>query len=113
MCIRDRTGRAFKNLLGLGDDELAIRVGGTANRALIEHYEREAEKTGSASAQSLLDENGHVLFEGNNAGPGLLQKVMHDPLVAKLLSAPVLVCTIDPVSYTHRDVYKRQVELTG
>lgn len=90
-----QTGHAFRDLLGLGDDELAIRVGGSANRALFEHYEREAEKTGSASTQKLLDENGHVLFEGNPDAHPLLQKVMHDPAVKALLAAPILVCTID------------------
>ncbi len=90
-----QTGRAFRDLLGLGDDELAIRVGGSASRALFEHYEREAEKTGSASRQSLLDEDSHVLFEGNADAHPLLQRVMHDPAVKALLAAPVLVCTID------------------
>lgn len=90
-----QTGRSFKNLLGLGDDELAIRVGGSASRALFEHHEREAEEFGSASAQSLFDEDGHVVFEGNADGHALLQKTLHDPATSKLLAAPLLVCTID------------------
>jgi len=90
-----QTGRSFKNLLGLGDDELAIRVGGSASRALFEHHEREAEKTGSASAQSLFDEEGDVVFEGNTDGHVLLKKIQHDPAISKLLAAPLLVCTID------------------
>ena len=90
-----QTGRAFRDLLSLADDELAIRVGGNASRALFEHYEREAEKTGSASRQSLLDEDSHVLFEVNANVHPLLQRVIHDPAVNALLTAPVLVCTID------------------
>jgi CRISPR-associated endonuclease/helicase Cas3 len=90
-----QTGRAFRDLLGLGDDELAIRVGGSANRALFEHYEAQAEKTGSGSRQALLDEDSHVLFEGNTDAHPLLQRVMHDPAVKAMLAAPVLVCTID------------------
>jgi CRISPR-associated endonuclease/helicase Cas3 len=90
-----QTGRAFRDLLGLSDDELAIRVGHNASRALFEHYEHEAEKTGSASSQSLLDEDSHVLFEGNANAHPLLQRVIHDPTVNALLSAPMLVCTID------------------
>ena len=90
-----QTGRAFRDLLGLGDDELAIRVGGSANRALFEHYEALAEKSGSASRQALLDEDSHVLFEGNTDAHPLLQRIMHDPAVNALLAAPVLVCTID------------------
>lgn len=90
-----QTGRAFRDLLGLGDDELAIRVGGGASRALFEHYEALAEKSGSASRQALLDEDSHVLFEGDTDAHPLLQRVMHDPAVKALLAAPVLVCTID------------------
>ena len=47
-----QTGRAFRDLLSLGDDELAIRVGGSASRSLFEHYEALAEQSGSASRQS-------------------------------------------------------------
>ncbi len=90
-----QTGRAFRDLLELGDDELAIRVGGSASRELFEHHERQAEATGSASTQALLEEDGHVFFEGNADAHPLLRRVMHDPLVKNLLAAPVLVCTID------------------
>lgn len=90
-----QTGRAFRDLLGLGDDDLAIRVGGSANRALFEHYERQAEATGSASRQALLDEDSYVRFEGNHEAHPLLRRVMHDPQVCSLLAAPLLVCTID------------------
>ena len=82
-------------MLGLGDDDLAIRVGGSASRALFEHFERQAEATGSASRQALLDENSYVTFEGNHDAHPLLRRVMHDPQVHSLLAAPLLVCTID------------------
>lgn len=90
-----QTGRAFRDLLGLGDDDLAIRVGGSASRALFEHFERQAEATGSASRQALLDEDSYVTFEGNHEAHPLLRRVMHDPQVHSLLAAPLLVCTID------------------
>lgn len=90
-----QTGTAFRDLLSLGDDEVAIRVGGSASRALFEHYERQAEATGSASRQSLLDENSYVRFEGNHDAHPLLRRVMHEPQVRSLLAAPLLVCTID------------------
>jgi CRISPR-associated endonuclease/helicase Cas3 len=90
-----QTGRAFRDLLGLADDELAIRVGGSASRALFEHHERMAEQRGSASAQALVEEDGHVVFEGNHEAHPVLQRVLHDPQAAKLLLAPLLVCTID------------------
>ena len=90
-----QTGTAFRDLLSLGDDDLAIRVGGSASRALFEHYERQAEATGSASRQALLEENAYVRFEGNHDAHPLLRRVMHDPQVRSLLAAPLLVCTID------------------
>ena len=90
-----QTGKAFRELLKLGDDELAIRVGGSASRALFEHFENKAEDTGSASQQALIEEDGHVVFEGNQDAHPLLRRVMHDPQVRALLLAPVLVCTID------------------
>lgn len=91
-----QTGRAFGSLLGLGEDELAIRVGGTASRELFEHSLDLAEAGGSASRQALMDEVGAVEFlEGNEDAHPLLRRVMHDPNVRALLAAPVLVCTID------------------
>ncbi|MFM2067099.1 MAG: hypothetical protein RLZZ584_2008 [Pseudomonadota bacterium] len=90
-----QTGRAFRDLLGLGDDDLAIRVGGSASRDLFEHHERQAEASGSASRQALLDEDSHVVFEGNADAHPLLGRVMRDPQVRALLAAPLLVCTID------------------
>jgi CRISPR-associated endonuclease/helicase Cas3 len=90
-----QTGRAFRDLLGLDDDDLAIRVGGSASRELFEHYAQQAEASGSASAQALLDEDSHVTYEGAIDAHPLLQRVMHDPQITKLLLAPLLVCTID------------------
>ncbi|MCX8521185.1 MAG: type I-F CRISPR-associated helicase Cas3f [Rhodoferax sp.] len=90
-----QTGQAFRQLLGLDEDELAIRVGGSANRALFEHFENLAETTGSASSQTLLEEDSHVLFEGSVDQHPLLQRAVADPHVCKLLLAPILVCTID------------------
>jgi CRISPR-associated endonuclease/helicase Cas3 len=89
-----QTGRAFRDLLGLSDAELAIKVGGAASRELFEFHERQAEQSGSASSQSLLPEDGHVLFEGNAEHP-LLQRLSRDAQVRSLLAAPLLVCTVD------------------
>lgn len=90
-----QTGKAFRSLLGLGDDELAIRVGGAASRALFEHHEAQAEATGSASRQELLDEDQHVLYEGDVDQHPLLRRAVADPQVCALLVSPLLVCTID------------------
>ncbi|MDE1894759.1 MAG: type I-F CRISPR-associated helicase Cas3 [Xanthomonadaceae bacterium] len=89
-----QTGRAFRDAMHLSDDELAIRVGGTANRELFAYHERLAERSGSASTQALLPDDGHVFFEGSDTHP-LLHRAMKDPQVRALLAAPLLVCTID------------------
>ncbi|WP_338115181.1 type I-F CRISPR-associated helicase Cas3f [Thiocapsa imhoffii] len=90
-----QTGKAFCDMLGLGDDDLAIRVGGSASRALFEHYEAQAEATGSASRQALLDETTHVLYEGQTDQHPMLRRALADPNVSRFLVAPLLVCTID------------------
>ncbi|MCA6215894.1 type I-F CRISPR-associated helicase Cas3 [Ideonella sp. B7] len=90
-----QTGQSFRALLGLGDDDLAIRVGGSASRALFEFHEAQAEALGSASGQALLEEDGHVLYEGATDQHPLLRRAVADPEVSKLLLAPLLVCTID------------------
>ena len=90
-----QTGKAFRDLLGLSDDDLAIRVGGSASRRLFEHYESLTEATGSDSQESLLDEGSHVLYDGETDHHPLLRRAVVDPQVRALLLAPVLVCTID------------------
>jgi CRISPR-associated endonuclease/helicase Cas3 len=90
-----QTGRSYRTDLHLGDDELAIRVGGSASRALFEYYEHKAEAHGSASVQDLIEEDSHVLYEGVVADHPLLSRAMHDPDIRNLLSAPMLVCTVD------------------
>lgn len=90
-----QTGRSYRHDLQLGDDELAVRVGGSAGRGLFEFYEQKAEASGSASTQRLIEEDGHVLYEGNIADHPLLSRAMPDPAIGKLLSAPMLVCTVD------------------
>ncbi|GAA3910235.1 type I-F CRISPR-associated helicase Cas3f [Halomonas cibimaris] len=90
-----QTGRDYRQQMHLGEDELAIRVGGSASRALFEHYEAQAERTGSASAQDLLSDDSHVLFEGNFSDHPILKRIEHDPTVKSLLAAPVLTCTVD------------------
>jgi CRISPR-associated endonuclease/helicase Cas3 len=105
-----QTGRAFRDLLGLGDDDLAIRVGGSASRALFEHYEAIAEASGSASNQNLLDEDSHVLFDGQEENHPLLRRAIADSQVRALLSAPILVCTIDHLTpATERQRGGRQI----
>ncbi|WP_288132659.1 type I-F CRISPR-associated helicase Cas3f [Microbulbifer sp.] len=90
-----QTGKVYREKLNLGDDDLAIRVGGSASRQLFEHYEALAEKCGSSSAQKLIEEDGHVYFEGDFDNHPVLRRLSHDPSTSKLVSAPILVCTVD------------------
>jgi CRISPR-associated endonuclease/helicase Cas3 len=90
-----QTGRSYRTDLHLDEDELAIRVGGSASRALFDYYEGKAEAHGSASVQSLIEEDSHVLYEGVVADHPLLSRAMHDTDIRNLLSAPMLVCTVD------------------
>lgn len=90
-----QTSRSYRSDLHLGEDELAIRVGGSASRALFEYYEQKAEAHGSASVQDLIEEDSHVLYEGVVADHPLLSRALHDADIRDLLSAPMLVCTVD------------------
>jgi CRISPR-associated endonuclease/helicase Cas3 len=91
-----QTGEAYREKLGLDEDDLAIRVGGTAVRELFElsARARQAAAQGSESLANLLD-NGHVHYEANLEDGPLKDWLQHDPLVHKLVSAPVLACTVD------------------
>ncbi|WXL26150.1 type I-F CRISPR-associated helicase Cas3f [Ectopseudomonas mendocina] len=90
-----QTGRSYRQDLHLDEDELAIRVGGSASRSLFEYYQEQAQNTGSESIQELIEEDSHVLFEGQHDSHPLLSKAMHDDRIRALLSAPMLACTID------------------
>ncbi|MCP1302560.1 type I-F CRISPR-associated helicase Cas3f [Halomonas sp. R1t8] len=90
-----QTGQALRDRLHLGEDELAVRVGGSANKALFEHYEQEAEASGSASKQVLIEEDAHVVFDGNFDSHPVLRRLSDEPGTRALIAAPILVCTVD------------------
>jgi len=90
-----QTGRSYRQDLHLNEDDLAILVGGSASRDLFEFYQEKAETSGSASAQALLEEDSHIRYDGYTSNHPLLSRALSEPTIAKLLSAPMLVCTID------------------
>jgi CRISPR-associated endonuclease/helicase Cas3 len=92
-----QTGRAYRERLGLGEDDLAILVGGGAVRELFEARQRESELqfAGSESAESLLPANSYVHFEAALGEGPLTRWLDHTPGANKLVSAPIVVCTID------------------
>lgn len=92
-----QTGMVYRDRLGLGDDDLAVLVGGGAVRELFELGQREQNHslTGDESAQELLSEDSYVHFEGNVEEGPLKRWLSANPDANKLLQAPVVVCTID------------------
>lgn len=93
-----QTGQAYRERLGLGSDDLAIRVGGAASRTLFEHQQLENQQCnygGSDSRAELLDEQTHVHFEGHLGEHPVLSKAVADPHAQALINAPVVVCTVD------------------
>lgn len=108
-----QTGDALRARMGLGFDELAVMVGGSAVRALHEHHKQHNKtneaantasenllaNTGSESAQDLLPSNTHVYYENAlHSGPlsdYLVGKNRQEQAAQQLLHAPVLVCTVD------------------
>jgi len=93
--LTQQTGRVYRDDLHLSDDELAVRVGGSASRLLFAYYEQQAEASGSASTQKLIDEDTHVYYEGNTANHPMLSRALRDVEIRNLISAPMLVCTVD------------------
>lgn len=91
-----QTGEAYRQQLGLDEDDLAIRVGGPAVRELFEldAQERRAAARGSESAAALLD-NSHVHYAASLEDGPFKEWLQHDPPTHRLVSAPVLVCTLD------------------
>jgi len=104
-----QTGDALRERMGLGSDELAVMVGGSAVRALHEHNKKQSaatqaiesalENAGSESAHDLLPSNTHVQYHNTlQAGPLSEYLGGNDPqkqAAQQLLHAPVLVCTVD------------------
>jgi len=93
-----QTGDAYRDRLGLGDEDLAVLVGGGAVRALHQQQREEESslsRAGSESMEDLLPENHHVHFEGSLEDGPLNEWLKHNRDAQKLLNAPILACTID------------------
>jgi len=100
-----QTGDALKERLKLDSDELAVLVGSQAvqelhRRRTEQNEPAESAQSGSESSADLLDDTQHVSYDGTlSDGPlrrWLGQNAYGQPSKSlQLLSAPVLVCTID------------------
>lgn len=93
-----QTGDAYRERLTLGDDEMAIMVGGAAVRELHQHQKAiisQGEATGSESSDALIPEYSPVFFEGASMDGPLNRWLAQSVHASKMLNAPLLICTID------------------
>lgn len=92
-----QTGEAYRSRLGLGEEDLAVLVGGGAIRDLFaKQWEESAQAlSGAESSEDLLAENHYVHFEGSLEDGPLNRWLGSNRDALKLLNAPILTCTID------------------
>ena len=95
-----QTGDALAEKLKLDSDDLAVLIGSQAVRQLHDRQrdQREAEVSavpGSDSGEPLYAEHFYVRYDGGMVDGRLRQWLEQSPTALKLLSAPVLVSTID------------------
>lgn len=90
-----QTGKALQERTGLGETELATLIGSSVVREL--HESDRLEGTGSESCEAVVDEKDVVYYEGEltQSKFGEWLGVQRRKSLLKLLSAPVLVSTID------------------
>lgn len=94
-----QTGRALRERLSLTEDDLAILVGGSANRQLFELAQNEKAKqdyetNGSESQEPLLDHLDQVV---GSVLPEEFNTLLADPKARQLITAPVVSCTVDHI----------------
>lgn len=93
-----QTGNALRNRLTLADEDLAVMIGSQAVKDLCQHYsseEKEQQDSGSQSAEALFHAHQYVRYDGSLDDGRLSRWLQNKPMLNKLLSAPILVSTID------------------
>lgn len=93
-----QTGDALREKLTLQDDDLAVLIGSqavTQLHTLTRDAANIAERSGSESADALFAEHQYVSYDGSLDDGRLSAWLNKSPKLHKLLSAPVLVSTID------------------
>ncbi|KAA8998076.1 type I-F CRISPR-associated helicase Cas3 [Affinibrenneria salicis] len=93
-----QTGDALREKLTLQDDDLAVLIGSQAVTRLHElnrNTEGAGARSGSESADALFAEHQYVSYDGSLDDGRLSAWLRQSPMLHKLLSAPVLVSTID------------------
>ena len=88
-----QTGQALQSRLGLDDDALAVVTGAAAVKELYQG--NETVDTSSASDEAFFASHHYVHYEGA-MGSGIAQQwLAEEPTLNRLVSAPVLVTTVD------------------
>ncbi|MEI7254533.1 type I-F CRISPR-associated helicase Cas3f [Dickeya dadantii] len=92
-----QTGDALRQRLTLDEDDLAVLIGSQAVQELHERRQQaeRAAQTGSESAEALFAEHQYVSYQGSLDDGRLKTWLEKSPTLHQLLSAPVLVTTID------------------
>ncbi|WP_288790643.1 type I-F CRISPR-associated helicase Cas3f [uncultured Enterobacter sp.] len=88
-----QTGHALQSRLGLDDDTLAVVTGAAAVKELYQG--NDAEDNNSASDEAFFASHHYVHYEGATSGGTAQQWLAKEPALNRLVSAPVLVTTID------------------
>lgn len=103
-----QTGDAMQERLHLDSDDMAVLIGSQSVRLLHELRKKtelptekdnttivSAERSGSESAEDFFDEHQYIRYDGSLDDGRLSHWLKQSPKLHQLLSAPVLVCTID------------------
>ncbi|HAT2784035.1 TPA: type I-F CRISPR-associated helicase Cas3 [Citrobacter koseri] len=90
-----QTGDALRNRLKLDDDDLAVLIGSGAVKQLWQKEKEPEPDRDSASAKALSEEQQYVHYEGSVQTGALEKWLSGDRKLSALVSAPVLVTTLD------------------
>jgi len=90
-----QTGQVYRERLKLGEDDLAVVVGGAAVKELFERANAQLTRCGSESAEDLLSDDSYVHYQGSLEEGALKQWLGKNSAAQRLLDAPILVSTVD------------------
>ena len=100
-----QTSDALAQMLELGDDDIATMIGSQAVKQLHNYYQNKNndqnqpqnpyEATGSASAEPIIEQHQAIRYDGQLYSGQLKQWLENSPRLNTLVSAPILVSTID------------------
>ncbi|WP_294901499.1 type I-F CRISPR-associated helicase Cas3f [Tatumella sp. UBA2305] len=95
-----QTGDALRNKLCLQEDDLGVLIGSDAVTQLHQKNQEMQRKSqpqdsGSASSEALFSEHHYVSYQGSLDDGRLSHWLKNSTVMNKLLSAPILVCTLD------------------